>query len=203
MKTTFSHAAAFGAAAGITTIILALLIYVADLPEGLNNLSYVVLIAFHCIGVKKWREQQGGFLTYGGAYKHLLVQSAVFTVLMAIWMFIFTSYVAPGFFESKIAEVEMKMEEQGQSPQAIEMAMKWTRWMFKPEIMVGFALLGIIFYGLIDLIIAAIMKKDPPAQQFNDYPPVPNMGNQEVGQNPNQQHGGSPYQTPTNPPPQP
>jgi hypothetical protein len=198
MKTRFSHAAAFGAAAGMAVIALSLLIYALDLHEAMNYLSYIIIIAVLCIGVKKWREQEGGYLTFGGAYKHLLLQSLVYTLIMAVWVFVFVSYIAPGMFESKLLEIEMQMEAQGQPQEAIDMAMKWTRWMMQPGAMVIWTLLGYAVYAVLNLILAAIMKKDPPPAEF--FPPVdaPYSNAPFPGQ-----PGNNPYQQPpSNFPPQ-
>jgi hypothetical protein len=217
MNTRFSHAAAFGAATGIAAIAFSLLVYAGGLHEAFNYLTWLIVITGLCIGLKKWREQSGGFITFGGAYGYLMLVSTVYVLIMAVWVYIFAVYVAPGFIESQITKVEMQLEEQGQSQEAIEMGMKMTRWMMQPGVLSLFALLGIFGHAVANLIIAAIMKKDPPTEHFNQYPhvhdpniPFPNLQNQQYGNNPNppygnnpsQQQGNSPFQPPSNFPPQ-
>lgn len=182
---------------------LSLIIYMLELHEAMNYLSYVIAIALLCIGVKKWREQEGGYLTFGGTYRHLILQSLVYSVIMCVWTYLFVAYIAPGLFESQLAKIEMQMEEQGQPQEAIDLAMEWTRMFMTPGVMAVLALFGgMLMYSLINLIIAAIMKKDPPPEQF--VPPShltdPNM---QFSGAPNQPYGNNPYQQPpSNFPPQ-
>ena len=178
MKTRFSHAAAFGMATSIAVIILALIIYLAGLKNSaLNYLSYPIAIAIGCIGVKKWREQNGGYLTYGQTYVHLILQTLVYSAVITIWTLIFMLYIAPGMMEDQMLIQQANMEEKGMSQAEIDMAMHYARKFTSPGMMTIFAFLGnTIFMGLIHLIVAAIMKKDPPAFQppaapFTNYPP--------------------------------
>lgn len=195
MKTRFSHAAAFGAAGAMAAIALALIIYVANLHEAVNYLSYAVVITVLVIGVKKWREQNGDRLTFGGAYKHLILQSLVYSVIMSVWTYVFVSYIAPGFFEEQLIKAEMRMEEQNYPQESIDMAMSWTRKFMQPGVMAVMALFGgMLVYAIVNLVIAAIMKKDPPPHNFmppGNYPnaPMPPQNNP---------YGNNPY--PNNPP---
>lgn len=180
MKTRFSHAAAFGVFTAIAVMILGLLVYLAELPEALNYLSYVVAITIFCIGVKKWREQSGGYLTFGQTYMHLVFQTIVYAVIITIWTLLFMQYIAPGMMEDRLLEQQVKMEEQGIPQEQIDMAMSMARKFTSPGIMAVFAFFGnLIMFGLINLIVAAIMKKDPPPTPwtppadapFPNYPP--------------------------------
>lgn len=165
----------------MAVIAVSLIIYVAGLHEAVNYLSYAVAITILCIGVKKWREQSGGFLTFGGVYKHLMIQSLVYSVVMAIWTYFFVGYIAPGMFEDQLLKAQVQMEDQNLPQESIDMAMKWTRWMMQPVVMAFLALIGgILMYAVVNLIIAAIMKKDPSPEQFmspmdmsqsQNYPP--------------------------------
>lgn len=207
-KSRFSHAAMFGAAAAVCVIVLALIIYLLELHEATNYLSYAIAITLLCIGVKKWREQEGGYLSFGGAYKHLILQSLVYSLIMTVWTVIFSVYIAPGMMEDRMLMEQAKMEDKGLPQEQIEVAMSFLKWMSQPAVLAVLVLFGgMIMFALIDLILAAIMKKDPPADQFmppGNYPNVPsperfpNMppANSPYGENP---YGNNP---PPNVPPQ-
>lgn len=211
MKTRFSHAAAFGAAAAIGVVVVALLIYLAGLPEWVNNISYVIIIAMLCIAAKKWRDQNGGYETFGGVYKYLMLMSLVYSAIMSIWVVVFSTVIAPGLIEDQLLLQQAKMEDQGMPSDQIAMAMKFARMFTQPAMLVVFTLVGgMIFYAILNLIIAAIMKKDPPPAQFmppGQYPNVPSperfpnmpQQNNPYGNNP---QGNGPFQPPTNFPPQ-
>ena len=184
MKTRFGHATAFGLASAIATIILALGLYLADLRNSaLNYLSYPILITIMVIGVRKWREQNGGFLGFGPTYMHLFLQTLAFSVIITVWTMVFMSVIAPGLMEEEMLKQQVKMEEEGMSQAQIEMAMSYARKFSSPGVIAVFALIGnIIFMGLINLIVAAIVKKDPPpmvanpetSQDFHMFPPSSN-----------------------------
>lgn len=170
-KTRFSHAAAFGLAGSMAVIILALGLYLADMKNSsLNYLSYPIIITIACIGVKKWREQSGGFLTFGQTYMHLFLQTIVYSVVITIWTVVFMMYIAPGLMEDQLLIQQAKMEEDGMPQEQIDMAMHYARKFSSPGVLAVFALVGnIVVMGVFNLIIAAIMKKDPPPAQF--FPP--------------------------------
>ncbi len=179
MKTRFSHASAFGLVTAMAVIIFSLTIYLLDLKNSaLNYLSYPILITVACVGVKKWREQSGGFLTYGQTYAHLMLQTVMYSVVITVWTLLFILYIAPGMMEDQMLIQEAKFEENGMSQSEIDMAMGYARKFSSPAFLAIFAFLGnIIFMAIVNLIIAAIMKKDPPPfsssqdMQNTNFPP--------------------------------
>lgn len=195
-KTRFSHASAFGLAASMAVIALALIIYLAGLKNSaLNWLSYPIGITIACIGVKKWREQNGGYLTFGQTYMHLFLQSLVYAIIITIWSVVFMVYIAPGMIEDQMLIQQAQMEDEGKmSQEQIEMAMHYARMFTSPALIAVFAFFGnLIAMAVINLIIAAIMKKDPPPAQF--MPPgytelvnAPPQGGQQYPNNPYQQN---------------
>jgi hypothetical protein len=180
MTTRFPHAASFGTLAGIAVMVLGLIVYLGNLPEQLNWLSYPVAIAVFSIGVKKWREQSGGYITFGGAYTHLILQTLVYSILITIWTYVFFTVIAPGMMEDRLLMQQVKLEEDGMSQEQIDMAMSMARKFTSPGMMTIFALIGnMIMFGIINLVVAAIVKKDPPPTPwtppadvpFPNYPP--------------------------------
>lgn len=179
MKTRFSHAAVFGIATAMAVIIFALVVYLIGIKStAINYLSYPIAITVACIGVKKWREQSGGYLTFGQAYVHLLFQTILYSILITVWSVIFMFYIAPGLMEDQMLIQQAKMEEQGLSASQIETAMGYARKFSTPGMIAVFGLLGnMVMMGVIHLIVAAIMKKDPPPFQIpsesdsSNFPP--------------------------------
>jgi len=196
-KTRFSHAAIFGTASSIAVIILSLLIYLLELPEVLNFISYGVVITFLCVGVKKWRDQGTGYLTFGETYKHLMLQSLVYCIFMTIWAVVFSTFIAPGLAQDRLLIERAKMEDKGLPQETIDMAMSWAEWAMQPVVIAIMTLVGgMIIYALFNLILAAIMKKDPPPAQF--FPPAnapfPSMPPQGGQQNFSSQQNNPPQQ---------
>lgn len=177
MKTRFSHAAAFGVASAMAVIIFALIVYLIGIKNNaINYLSYPIVITIACIGVKKWREQSGGYLTYGQTYVHLLFQTILYSALVIIWTLVFMLYIAPGMLEDQMLIQQAKMEEQGLSASEVEMAMGYARKFSTPGMVAIFGFFGnMVLIGIIHLVVAAIMKKDPPPYQIPSEQPTTNI----------------------------
>jgi len=169
MKTRISHAAAFGVATGMAVIIFSLIVYLIGIKNSaVNYISYPIAITIAVIGVKKWREQTGGYLTYGQTYVHLILQTVFYSILITAWTLVFTLYIAPGLMEDQMLIQQAKMEERGMSAAEIEMAMGYARKFSTPPMLAIFGFLGnMIMIGVIHLIVAAVAKKDPPSTPFD------------------------------------
>lgn len=181
MKSKFGHATVYGLIGAMAVIILSLTLYLVDKNNSaLNYLSYPVIIGIAVYGVKKWREDNGGYLKFGPTYSHLIIQTLGYSVLITIWTLIFMQVIAPGLMEDQLLIQQAKMEEEGMDPAQIEMAMSMARKFSNPGFIAIAALIGnMLVFGVIHLIVAAIVKKDPPigydlGEQFQQFPPQNN-----------------------------
>lgn len=176
MKTRFSHAAAFGLAAGMASIALALLLYLLTGPmSGWNYLSYIIALVIFGLGAKKWAAQEsGGYITFGKAYMHMLIQTIIYSVIMAIWTYVFFVYIAPHSIENMLLMMEVQWEEQGMDQAQIDTMLEMTSKWMTPASMTTWALvMNVAFFAIVNLISAAIVKKDPPPAQFMPPSEVP------------------------------
>jgi hypothetical protein len=181
MKSKFGHATVYGLIGALAVIILSLALYLVDMNNtALNYLSYPIIIGIAVYGVKKWREDNGGYLKFGPTYSHLIIQTLGYSVLITIWTLIFMQVIAPGLMEDQLLIQQAKMEEDGMDPAQIEMAMSMARKFSNPGFIAIAALIGnMLVFGVIHLIVAAILKKDPPlgydlGEQFQQFPPQNN-----------------------------
>ncbi len=157
------HSATYGAAIAIAVIAFSLGVYLAGIKEPwLNYLGYLIYIAFLVFALKTWRDKEkGGLLTYGQAMGYSTLVSLYYSIVMAIWMYVFFAYVAPDYMESEFLRQEMVMEAEGMPPEQIELAMKYARKFSAPPLIATFAFLGSMFFtAIINLIVSAVMKKD-------------------------------------------
>jgi len=181
MKSKFGHATVYGLIGALAVIVLSLTLYLVDMNNtALNYLSYPIIIGIAVYGVKKWREDNGGYLKFGPTYSHLIIQTLGYAVLITIWTLIFMQVIAPGLMEDQMLIQQAKMEEQGMDPAQVEMAMSMARKFANPGFIAIAALIGnMLIFGIIHLIVAAIVKKDPPigydlGDQFQQFPPQNN-----------------------------
>ena len=181
MKSKFGHASVYGLIGALAVIILSLALYLVDMNNtALNYLSYPIIIGIAVYGVKKWREDNGGYLKFGPTYSHLIIQTLGYSVLITIWTLIFMQVIAPGLMEDQLLIQQAKMEEDGMDPAQIEMAVSMAKKFSNPGFIAIAALIGnMLVFGVIHLIVAAIVKKDPPlgydlGEQFQQFPPQNN-----------------------------
>ena len=159
------HALTYSMAAVFTVIAYSLGIYLAGVTNtAFNYLSYVFFIAILVFAVKNWRDKEkGGFLTYGQAMGYETWFAVYYSISMAIWTYVFMAYIAPGLMDSEMLKQEMLMEQRGMPPEQVEMAMKYARMFSTPPVIACIALFGGMFFlTIINLIVAAVVKKDLP-----------------------------------------
>lgn len=178
MKSKFGHATVFGLISALAVIILSLALYLIDMNNSaLNYLSYPIIIGIAVYGVKKWRDENGGYLKFGATYSHLIIQTLGYSVLVTIWTIIFMQVIAPGLMEDQLLIQQAKMEEDGMDPAQIDMAMSMARKFANPGFIAVAALIdNLVIFAIIHLIVAAIVKKDPPigydlGSQYQQFPP--------------------------------
>jgi hypothetical protein len=135
--------------------------------------TFIVMTALLVILALDIRKKIGGYWSYGEAFKSLII-IAIFTVLIStIYNFVIFKFVDPGL-PAKISSVMLDktsamLEKFGTEQSKIDEATKqFQNGQFeatlKPTLInelksVGF---GLIFYAIIDLIIAACVKKKAP-----------------------------------------
>ncbi|NRB51409.1 MAG: DUF4199 domain-containing protein [Saprospiraceae bacterium] len=124
----------------------------------LNIVNWGIMIAFMVTAINKHRDEDlGGFITFGRAFGVSFLVALVVSVVTAIW-----NYVYFGFIDPEMANtlMETSMAQQGIDDDAMIDQMKF--W-FSPGAMAIYALIASLFFStIISLIVAAVMKKNPP-----------------------------------------
>lgn len=155
----------FGAILGLILMILSLVTYIFEMYNNklFGYLSWVVMIIGIVIGIKKYRDGAlGGFISYGGALGFGVLVSLFASIIVSFVNYVYLGYVDASFIDFQLEQTEIQMIEQGQSEEAIEMAMSWTRKFVSPMGIFIMGILGTTFLGLIvSLIAAAFLKNDP------------------------------------------
>jgi uncharacterized membrane protein len=109
--------------------------------------------------MREFKEQNGGYMTYGQGLGVGTLTSAVAGLLSSLISTFYIKFVDPTVLQRTMDEQRIQMEERGMSDAQIDQAMKIA------ESMTGFsflfATLAIVFFGFIlSLIIAAILKRE-------------------------------------------
>ena len=154
------------------TVLIAIILSIVLMLGGMyqsawNYLSYVGYIVLTIIGLKTWREKEnGGFISYGMAMGYSTWMAVIFSVVMAIWAYVFFVYIAHDEMMAMNAKMmaqqsELMKTKYGMSDDQIQQALSWNKKFFTPGFITTAALFGnMLFLTIFNLIISAFMKKD-------------------------------------------
>ena len=155
----------FGLISGLISITLFLVTAIAGMNpfQGvLNWIGIAISIAVLFLAQKNFKDNGDGFMSYGQGvgvgFWVVLISSAISLTVMYAYLNFIDGAPMDLFYE----EQATKMEEKGQSEEAIKIAMEWTHKLFWV-----FAIVGSIFWGmLIALILTIFTQKKQPEQTF-------------------------------------
>lgn len=163
----------YGAMAALVTILVGLVFHLAGLTSYTeqNNptnwiasiLNWVVMAGAMVIGMKKYREEAGGYMTFGKGFGIGFWVSLIMALIVAVWTYVFFAIVEPGLIDTIMEATREKMLQQGQSEDQVEQAMQYTKMFMSPGVFAIFGAIGTLITGIIiGLITAAITKRNPP-----------------------------------------
>ncbi len=155
----------YGLIAGLISIVMFLVTVIAGInPFGSvsNWLGVCFTIVLMVLAHKNFKDSGDGFMSYGQGIGISFWMTIVSTLLGIGVMALYLNAVDSGPMDMFYDEQRAKMEEAGQSEQAIEIAMEWTSKLFWV-----FAVIGGIFWGmLIALILTIFTQKKAPEQVY-------------------------------------
>jgi F0F1-type ATP synthase assembly protein I len=154
-------------------IVLSLVFWVVDpLLQYTNTwvsmLNFVIVIALLVVLGLETRKVVGGYWTFGEAFKSLLLMSVIISVLTVLFHYILNAFIDPTLpdrvSEALIAKLNDQFSSSGMSQERIDeftksMDGKFAATPKNEAVNLG---IGLLVYAIIDLIIAAIIKKNPP-----------------------------------------
>lgn len=176
------HALTYAAGIAICGIALGMGLFMAGQVMSLwNYLSYAFYIGIIIIAQKNWREKaREGFLSYGQAFGYSTWVAMYYSIIMAIWAFIFFQYIAHDeIVRYQSDELARRMAEAKEkyhlSDEMIEKQMEMSKRFMGPTTVVLGALFGNMFLlSIVNLVVSAFTKKDRPAPDSNSFPPLSN-----------------------------
>ena len=137
------------------------------LGQGMNqSLSYV---GFLILGViiylahKAFKDEGDSYMSYGQGLGIGTLLSLVSSIISAIFMFIYLSYINTGYIQQALDFQRRNMEDQGLGDAQIDQAMSITEKIMTPVVMPIMGIVMTVFLGfLISLIISAITQNKQP-----------------------------------------
>jgi len=153
----------FGLGVVFLMVIHSLLLFIFDVQDvtWLQYISYVIVIAGLIGAIKAYRDDQhGGSISYGQAVGAGTMISLVFSVFFGIYTYIFVKFIDPAVVDKIMERTEEAMIQQGQSDEAIETALRWTKAMTTPFMMAMWSIITYFVVGfIVSLIASAFLKK--------------------------------------------
>lgn len=146
----------------LTAIIIVYLLYYLNVPlkSPIQYVSYVFFIAYLFLSQKEFKDELGGFITFGQAFSTGF-RYAVFTGLVTgVFIYLYYSILNPEAYDKVLEITQTSMEEQNAPSSQIEKTMdimhSWGPLLSAFGVAVGSAIVG----AIISLITAAIIKKE-------------------------------------------
>lgn len=130
-----------------------------DQDSSVKYLAYIPFIAFLFLAQKEFREELGGYITFGEAYSTGF-RYALFTGLIsAVFTYIYLQWLSPEMMDKVIEATRTSLEEKDtpsdQAEKALEMTRQWGPLFGAFGIAIGYAIFG----AIVSLVGAAIFKK--------------------------------------------
>ena len=139
-----------------------------DPNSAIKYIQYLIFAAFLVLAQKEFKDQLGGYLTFGQGFNVGLLYSIFAGLLGAIFVYIYLTYLSPQVFEQSMTAAEQKLQEKGMSSDQIETVMGFTR---KYGVILGsvFAAIGSVILGIIvALISSSVLKKERSPLDIQD-----------------------------------
>lgn len=166
-RTLFNNSLFYGSITGAGFILMALVMYITELPmdSPVGYVSYVILLAGIIYGTLEYRNKSlGGYISYGQAFLAGFLVIVFASVLSSIYTYVFFTFFDPEA-HAKIVETAMeksreKMIDNGMADDQIETALNISKSFMSPISMALMSLLmNSLVGGLVSLITAAFLKK--------------------------------------------
>lgn len=163
--TTTSVAVRYGLLAGLISVIISFGLNMAGLENSPAKwLTSLVLVGGIFLAQKAFKQQNGGFMSYGQGLGIGTILAVVSGLLSAIFSYVYITFIDPEFLGRIMDKTRAEMEAKGSMSDAqIDQAMGWTSKMMTGPMMFVSVLIGSLIMGfLVSLIVSAIVKNNRP-----------------------------------------
>lgn len=150
----------YSALAGIALFMIAAVSGMNPFGGPLNWLGIAITIGLLFMAQKSFKDSGDGFMTYGQGVGIGFWFTLASAIVGVAFMYVYGELIDTSVMDSFYEEQQAKMEEQGQSDEAINIAMTWTKKLFWV-----FAFIGSLFWGMIIALILTIFTQKKPAEQ--------------------------------------
>jgi hypothetical protein len=134
-----------------------------DVTSSAKYISYLPFIGFLCLTQQEYRNDLGGYMTFGEGFLSGFLYALFLGVLSAVFTYLYFAILSPEMAEKILTSTQAQLEAKGTlSSEQVETAMSMTRKYFAIFAVVG-GLFGSLIMGVVVALIgAAIFKKERP-----------------------------------------
>ena len=159
----------YGLYMGIVSVLMSLVVYAtgnALKPHwSVSVLGFVFMIVFIVLAVKKFKEGNGGFISWGQAVKLGVGAVMISALIGVVYQQIFVNFIEPGFMDQVMALQYQDMVDRGMTSDQIDAAKSMGEKFSGPVISSAIALIAAAFIGfVVSAIVGAIMKQSEEEQ---------------------------------------
>ena len=154
----------YGLLTGLVSIIISFGIYALELEQNsaVRFLTMVVLVGGIVLAMRSFKEQNGGFMSYGQGLGVGMVVSSVVGLLSGAFAYLYTTVVDPGVITRMMDKARADMEAKGTMSDAqIDQALTWSAKFTTGPYMLLFSVLFTLILGLLISLVAAAFVKNP------------------------------------------
>jgi len=148
-----------------------------DQNSSWKYVSMVFFIGFLLLAQKEYKDQLGGYITFGNAFSAGFRYSVFAGLLVALFTYLYYSFLSPQMFDKMLETVQTAMEEKNAPSNVVDSTMSfyrgWGKIIFPFFAAIGSAIIG----SIISLIGAAIFKKERSAYDMANDAFDPNETN--------------------------
>jgi MFS family permease len=154
----------FGIYLGVATVLISLMTYALgmhlDPHWSVSVISGILFIGLIVFGIKKYKEINEGFLSWGQGVKIGVGIAIVAALIGTIYNYLFMTFLEPDFLSQMMEVSNQKLLDQGQTEEQIEAINEMSSAFQSPLLIAALGIIGSAVGGfVVAAIAAAIMKK--------------------------------------------
>ncbi|QTD37476.1 DUF4199 domain-containing protein [Polaribacter batillariae] len=152
----------YGLYYGVVSVIFSLIMYALGqhLEQGIATslIGFVIMIAFIVLATKKFKFDNGGFMSWGQGVKIGIGVVLIGVIISAIYTYLFTSFIEPEFKNQIIEKSIVQWQDAGMSQDQIDISKQMTEDYFYLSLFGGMVIGGLVLGFIFSAITSAIMK---------------------------------------------
>lgn len=150
---------------GLTTIAIAVIMYVTGLVYTMNWLAGVIgflaMIAFIVLGIANYKKENNTYISLGQAMKIGVGVALIAGIIGAVYQYVFLNYIDTEYL-SKMMEIQQQQmieKNPNLTQEQLDMAASMGETFSSPGILFGIGIISNLFFGFIIALIAGLAMK--------------------------------------------